>query len=448
MQWRTTSALVLVLAPAVAQAEGTPDDATRALVDAAEAEEAPERLAAPPRPAASVRRVTGATAYGLELDEGDDRMRALRVGRDSLRVGGYFQPSFEYSADTDYNEDDFDGFAFRNARFTSTGDFNVYRDLDAGARVELDFAEGGLSVLDLSVSFSWRGGLFAIDAGQFKTPFSLLELTSESTAQFPLARSGEVSIRRLLLGRDRGLQARSGMRIGDQFLELRAGVFNGQGANALKNFNSEFLYAGRAEYHPVGLVTDGEADLENSDFGIAAGFSATWTPSNGNNIFGLDSVGAEQLRLGGDVRVKVRGLSLRGEFLNAVTRREGEDGGDFRSYAMYVQAGYVLPFDMWPRFEVVGRWSRIDLDDTQDGYQILGANPSTGEPGDYRIFADFDRTLHQRWEFGLNAYLLDHRAKIGVLYRMTDLLEGARTDVNGDPLFGDTIFLMMQVGWL
>lgn len=374
----------------------------------------------------------------------DELLAPLTLG--GLQLGGYVQPTFEYTEDTEFNEDDYDGFAFRNARLTASGDFGVHPELAAGGGVELELGDGGVSLLDVFASLSWRDDLLAVDLGQFKTPFSLLELTSESSVQFPLARGGEVTPRRLLLGRDRGLQLRSAFTPGDAWIEARLGVFNGQGANSLKNFDSEFLWAGRLEVHPLGRVSPGEPDLDHSDFGVAGGFSSSYTARNGNNVFGLDTVGAEQLRFGGDLRMKFRGLSLRGEYLSTSTRPEGED--EVGAWAAYAQIGYVLPQPSWPQLELVFRWSRVDLDGSSEGYTSATSNPETGEPGEFLVFTDFDRTLHQRLEFGTNLYLLEHRAKVGVVYRRTDLLEGARTDTNGDPLFGDAVFVTMQVGWL
>ena len=86
------------------------------------------------------------------------------------------------------------------------------------------------------------------------------------------------------------------------------------------------------------------------------------------------------------------------------------------------------------------RLTQYDVNDGLDGY-IQGPNGG-------KIYQVLDNSERRETEFGLTAYFKDHALKINVMYRMTDFLEGPETDVEGNPLIGDSVFTYMQFGWL
>src|SRR5690606_23614551 len=52
-------------------------------------------------------------------------LKAMRLGEDSLLLGGYIQPGFTYVSDTEFNPDDQDGFEFNNVRLIGRGDKTI-----------------------------------------------------------------------------------------------------------------------------------------------------------------------------------------------------------------------------------------------------------------------------------------------------------------------------------
>ncbi len=97
----------------------------------------------------------------------------------------------------------------------------------------------------------WRGGGFAVQAGQYKTPFSaqyLTQLTRVETADRAAVVHG------LAPERDIGVM---GSYAWKQLATLAVGVFNGRGQNVGANNDSTVLVVGRATVRPVQALTIG-----------------------------------------------------------------------------------------------------------------------------------------------------------------------------------------------
>ncbi len=364
-------------------------------------------------------------------------LRALRLGQDSLLLGAYFQPGFRYVVDTDFNDDDAEGFEFGNARLIGRGDLVIYEKFGVSARFDFDVNNGNFAVRDVYGTFYWDKDLIALDVGQLKTPFSLAELQSESKLQFPIASQ----IRKLSFGRDLGVKLRSDFNpVGDLWLHLSAMMANGDGGfRQRRNLDNAFSYSGRLEIAPLGRMQLSEPDLEDSKPQLTIGASAGHNEKLGNDL-GVEDVGSGETRVEGDARFWWKGLSVRGEYLHGFRDDNGENVG-YQRYGGAAQLGYVLPFHYLlpptaylPRFELVARFEQVDINDSLDGTE--------GE--DYVV----DNTTLRNLQFGANVYFAKHAAKVHFLYQLTDLLEGPMTDANGDVLIGDTIFIYTQVAWL
>lgn len=357
-------------------------------------------------------------------------LRALRLGKDSLLLGGYLQPGFRYVTDTAFNNDDTDGFEFQNARLIGRGEVTIYEKFGAAFRFDFDVNNGNFSVRDVYGSLFWDKDLVALDVGQFKVPFGLASLQPESKLQFPVASS----TRRISFDRDLGAQLRTDFSVEDVWFHLAVMIANGEGGfRQRRNLDDNFLVAGRIEVAPLGRMPLDEPDLEDSPFQFALGVNAAHNGALGNEL-GIADVGAQETRFGGDARLHFKGATLRGEYLRGF-RSSLETSPAFQRYAVSAQLGYVLPIPIpFPKFEVVARYQQFDVNTDRDGTE--------GE--DYVV----DDTETRGLQFGANVYFAKHAAKLHFMYQLTDLLEGPQTDVNGDVLLGDTILVGVQVAWL
>lgn len=345
-------------------------------------------------------------------------------------LGGFIQPAFTYVADTEFNDDDTDGFEFNNARIIGLGDIEIYEGFGAGFRFNFDVNRGNFLVRDVYGTLHYRRDLAALDVGQLKTPLGMALLQSEAKLQFPIS----PATRKLSFGRDIGIQARTDFPVGPVWFHLAAMVANGeQGFRQRRNLDNEFVYVGRLEVAPLGRMERTEPDLENSDFQLTAGFSAGHNSALTNDL-GIQDAGATETKFEGDLRMWFKGATIRAEYLRAF-RGENDSGPGFGRYGLVVQAGYVLPIPIpLPQFELVSKLQMFDVNMDLDG----------AEGADYVV----DNTETRIIQVGLNAYLAKHAAKVQAMYQLTDLLEGPQVDQNGDVLLGDLFMLAFQFAWL
>jgi hypothetical protein len=357
-------------------------------------------------------------------------MRALRAGKDSLLLGGWLRPGFVYVADTQFNDDDAEGFEFADARLIGLGDMTIAHGLGASFRFDFDVNRGNFTVRDVYGSLTYRKDLIALDVGQLKTPLSLSLLQTQAKMQFPT----NSLVSQLSFDRDIGAQLRTDFPIGPVWFHLAAMLANGDGGfRQRRNIDDEFLYVGRLEIAPFGRMERTEPDLADSDFQLTAGFSAGRNGALGNDL-GLQDAGATETKIEGDLRAWLKGASLRGEYLRAF-RGDTADSPGYQRYGFAVQAGYVLPIPIQlPLFELVARWQQVDVNTDLDGT----------EGADYVV----DNTETRILQFGGNVYIAKHAVKLHLMYQLTDLLEGPRVDDNGDVLIGDAFMTFIQFAWL
>ena len=358
-------------------------------------------------------------------------LRPLKIGKDPLVLGGYIQPGFIAVGKTEFNQEDQNGFDFANARFTGRGARAFYEDeLHVGFFFNFDVNRGNFGVRDVYGSLWWRKELIALDVGQMKQPFGLALLQYEYGLQFSLS-----PVTRLLaFDRDQGIRLRSQGTVGRVWMQGQAMIANGEGGfRQRRNLDEKYQYTGRFEIGPLGEVPLFEPDLDNSPFRFVVGANAGFTNSLGKGL-GLNDAGARETRVGADLRLHFRGLSARAEYIHGLRGANGPEPAIER-YAAHGQIGYMLPIPITlPRFELVFRFTQYDLNTVFDGT----------EGSDYVV----DNTARRLYEPGVAIYLAGHAAKLLLSYRLTDLIEGPRVDINGDPLLGDTFFAFFHFAWL
>ncbi|MCA9645492.1 MAG: hypothetical protein H6718_33155 [Polyangiaceae bacterium] len=362
--------------------------------------------------------------------DSEDGGAQVKIANLSLTLGGYIQPGFVSQVDTPFNEDDsHDGFEFANARLTAKGKQELNEHFFMGMEFGFDVATGNFDPKDVYGTLGLNSKLVMLDVGQMKQPFGLAQMQSEAQLQFPLA----ARVRELAFGRDQGARLRGEVDVDPVWIGWGAMIANGEGGfRARRNIDDKFTYSGRLEvslHEPL----KSESDLWDSELQLTAGGSIGYTPELGKG-FGIDDVGLAETRYGADFRAVFHGATARAEYIGA--KRDGRDGGKaVKRQGIAVQAGYVLPLPfMRPQLEPVVRMEISDVNQSEDGFPA-------GQD------AVVDNTERRTLEFGANVYIEEHRAKLQIAYRLTDLLEGPKTDSDGNPLIGDEVFVFMQFGW-
>lgn len=385
-----------------------------------------------------------ATAHGLahaEVVDSNAGTTTLPTAASSdettISMGAYVQTGFAYRTPTSYlGQQDPSGFEFGNARLLGRGGQKLGDDLEGKLVLDFEVSRGAFFVQDVFGSVEWKQGLLAVDVGQMKVPMALSCLTPESQMQFALVAPG---LRDLFYNRDRGVRLRSRVDMGNAYVGTWAAMQNGEGENIQFNANKHFLFSGRAEIGPLGEVPMGEPDLARSPFRFVVGGGASYTDRQGRSgaAFTAFDNGSEDLRLAGDVRAHVLGVSFRGETIHGWTKRT--DGTKFKRGVFSVQAGYVLPLDLPVAVEPVVRLEQHDLNDAEgaSGFTDDAQNLWRPEFANQRLY-----------DAGVNVYARGHRAKVSAIWRRTDFLEGAKdkSGASRNPT-GDALFVFGQFGW-
>lgn len=246
------------------------------------------------------------------------------IGSKALQLSGLVQSEYEGFQQKGVNNT----FLLHRARLDVKGEITGNWSYE----VYTEFAGGSAQLLDAYTSYKVADFL-KFSAGQFKIPFSIESLFSDSQLEF-IDRSQVVNA---LAGRSKDIIGNQngrdiGIQIGGNFVKLDTkrylfdytfGVFNGAGYDVTTDNNSHKDIAGRLGVHPIdNLVVSG--DFYNGQGFYKVG-SATTATSNKRNREGIDA------------RYVIGGLSLQAEYdkgTDGVIKRDG----------WYGQASYfVLP---------------------------------------------------------------------------------------------------------
>lgn len=271
-------------------------------------------------------------------------------------VGGYLQPQFRVRQDDPNDPDATDGFRIRRARLKldaakPVGELALEGHVEAEATPNFQLLDAYASLAGtLPADGSWK-----VLAGQFKAPFSRQTLLSDADLQM-------VEKAQLVeLAPDRQIGAGAVVNVpGAPFLELSAGVFDGEGKNQPANIDERFMYVGRLAFRPIGT----HAKLIESALGpdaVSVAVSAAYDQ--------LDTGGVVQTtkRFGADVFGSWNGLSGTAEIILTQISFTGSGAQpDFGQRGLNVQVGYLLPLPAVRRrrFEVAARMEELDRNDT------------------------------------------------------------------------------------
>jgi len=349
-----------------------------------------------------------------------------------LVLGGFVQGQFE-TGDVSAYDGRFAGpfttktkdrFRLRRARINVTGDFAEQFDFKLEGDFELN--DGGLTVRDASgrtlASNTNRVGFAATDLfinwhalpeaniklGQFKAPFGLEQLTSD-TKSLTIERSQVTEA--LTLERQIGIQI-WGKPLTNiwpdekDLLTYSAGVFNGSGRNTTTNDNNEYMYAARVESQ---LYTGKLAGLDAS-LKIAGNYFTSRDDKglnisqSGNLLVGTDGSlsafvlpSADQREgYGMDASLHLGPFDLIGEYLDERVRTRTVAGvgpafSGFNAHGYYVTGGYFL---IPKKLQLVTKWESFDPAQLVDDnlHSITGGVNYYIHGDDLKVMADYIHT--------------------------------------------------------
>ncbi|GAA4303266.1 porin [Compostibacter hankyongensis] len=188
----------------------------------------------------------------------------LHKGKDMLQLSGYFQPQFQWSqskgakgyAGGDFPERVNNRFMLRRGRLRI--DYERYNRDDMPVvqlAFQFDGTERGVAIRDFfGRFFENRWSLFSLTTGMFARPFGYEVNLSSSDRESP--ERGRMS--QILMKTERDLGAmitfeprRAGQPL--RFLEVDAGLFNGQGLAGPADFDSHKDFIGRIRVKPQRL---------------------------------------------------------------------------------------------------------------------------------------------------------------------------------------------------
>ncbi len=387
------------IAPAVtAQAKAAPEG--KAVVEKTEVKEAK-------KPVYAV-----AAASELKLTLGGFIQTQIEAG-DVSAFEGRFQPA---------NGEIKDRFRIRRARINVTGDYAEQFDF----KLEGEFTQSdvGFTVRDAdgrtlgsNATRTAFGGtdLFAnwhrfpelnIKVGQYKAPFGLEQLTSDTKLFTP-----ERSLVTTALTPERQIGVMFWGKPLTNFwpeekdlLTYSAGVFNGTGRNISTNDNNEFMYVGRLEVMALQskflnqevAVKFGANGLSSRDDAGDTISSALRESDDGSLAsFNLPSA-AERTAYGFDASVRVGPFDFVGEYLSERVGTRTVDGvaplfTGFRADGYYLQGSYfVIP----KKLQLVTKWESFDPDQFADDdiHSITGGVNYYLKGDDIKLLANYIHT--------------------------------------------------------
>ncbi len=198
--------------------------------------------------------------------------------------------------------------------------------------------------------------------GQFKVPFGLQELISSGSQEF-VDRS--LVSNAYFRGRDTGASVWGVL--GNNKVEYRAGIFNGNGLTRPLNDNNKFQTNARVTFQPTGAVPLGiwgsgvhmtESDMDTRALGrpvftISGAFeqndlrfAATDLATNvKSTLFAIDSL------------YKYKGFFATGSYTWGARRPQDVAIREFDTKGWFLQGGYFFKPDVW---EVAGRYGELD----------------------------------------------------------------------------------------
>ncbi|WP_295798297.1 porin [Mucilaginibacter sp.] len=237
----------------------------------------------------------------------------------ALQISGLVQARYQGFAQKGVNN----AFDLRRVRLDLRGEVSPNWSYD----VYTEFGGTGVKLVDAFVAYK-VGDFLKFSAGQFKIPFSVESLTSDSQLEFSdRSQVVEAMVSRTKdvignsNGRDIGIQVNGSFAKNDDFylFDYSLGVFNGAGYDVTTDNNNHKDVGGRLTVHPV------------KNLAVSANFYS------GLGNYGNPAADHKRNRTGFDARYVLDGLSLTAEY------DKGADGIIQKS-GWYAQAAYyVIP---------------------------------------------------------------------------------------------------------
>lgn len=311
---------------------------------------------------------------------------------------GFVMPSFSWIQDDPAAITAQDGFQFA-ARLGADASF---RDAPISARVELELNPEP-SLKDGVLSYK-PAAFLRLDAGQFKVPYAVGYLASDTRRLLPFT----PQIYTDMTSRDLGLMVTGSLPIKDKnYASVQVGAFNGEGANRLQNVNQKYLYAIRGLVTPFGARRQA---FEGSDGTLYLGVGAGWT----YNWIGDGDSSEEVNQYAGELQFAWSLLSVQGEFLLGQHAFANASVADYTQVGWYgTLAAYIPAPWLKDHVQLVGRLGQAEPDD-----QVVGEGSGQIQP------------LTREFTGGLNLYWMGaprplHDVKLQVAYAHFQELEGS-----------------------
>ena len=385
---------------------------------------AAEKLATPPgdgksyvEAAAVEKKAVDVTAAGSET---------------TLVLGGFIQGQFEAGDVSAYDGrlpgpvtvKTKDRFRLRRARINLSGDLAEQFDFKLEGDFELN--DGGLTVRDANgrtlASNTNRVGFAATDVfvnwhalpeaniklGQFKAPFGLEQLTSD-TKLYAVERSQASEA--LTPERQIGIQlwGKPLTNIWPEHKDLltySAGIFNGSGRNTTTNDNNEFMYVARLESQlysgklggqDVGLKIGSDYLSSRDDRGVNISQTGNLLVGRDGSLSSFILPGADEREAYGvDASLRVGPFDLVGEYIDERVRPRTVAGvapgfTRFRANGYYVTGSY---FVMPKKLQLVVKWEDFNPGQVADDnlHSITGGVNYYIHGDDIKLMADYIHT--------------------------------------------------------
>ena len=290
--------------------------------------------------------------------ENPEKTEKKSGGLEMPKISGFVQGMYQANFDEDFN---LSSNTFRMRRVRLSVDGTLYKGLTY--KIQGDFSRSPMLV-DAYVKYK-ACNAFAIQIGQFKTPFTLE--SPINPVNLEIFDYGE-SVQKLVgysdvcgvgaLGRDLGVMATGSLfPVKDyRIVDYAIGVFNGNGANALDNNNRKDI-VGRLEVHP------GLKDLTLS----GSFYYGQYKSSDNEGVRNRWTAGAQYND--GNLIVRAEYLSGTTGYNNGNTYPNGEIIELYRSSAgYYAVAGYNIAFgkDKSQKLMPVLRYEHFEPGDMND----------------------------------------------------------------------------------
>lgn len=287
--------------------------------------------------------------FGVGSGEIKDRFRLRRA---RIGVSGEYAEHFEFKLEGEFTQSDV-GLTIRDA---------------SGRTLGSNATRTAFGATDLFANWSTFPE-FNVKVGQFKAPFGLEQLTSD-TKLFTPERSLVTSA--LTPERQIGVQVwgkplAAVLPEQKDLLTYYAGIFNGTGRNITVNDNNEFMYAGRLEVQALKTkMLNQETTLKLGANGVTSRDDTGTTISSvllenddgSLSSYNLPSRGTRE-GYGFDAALHAGPFDLMGEYISETVSPRGPEPRftEFTAHGYYVQGSYfVIP----KRLQLVTRWETFD----------------------------------------------------------------------------------------